>query len=112
MDGAADDFYRGLVAHDKSIALLKSWLSPEQRKQFERCGQFDVIGSDTKTRYRINQDHSYNIHEMKNGSRTGVRWCVVPTGRLPVGDVMLAQKLALETDEVETLRIANRKSGF
>jgi len=112
MDGAADDLYRGVTAHDKSIALLKSWLSLEQLEQFERCGEFDVIGSDTKTRYRINQDHAFNIHEMKNGSRTGVRFCVVPTGGLPVGDQMLAQKIGLETDEMETLRIANSKPGF
>ena len=44
----------------------------------------------------------------------GVRiavWCFGPEGHLPLGDVMLAQKLALETDEQAALAIANRNSG-
>jgi hypothetical protein len=35
-------------------------------------------------------------------------WCFGPVGHLPLGDVMLAQKLALETDEQATLAVANR----
>jgi hypothetical protein len=33
--------------------------------------------------------------------------CFVPEGHLPVGDVMLAQKLALESFEVEAIKVAN-----
>jgi hypothetical protein len=31
-----------------------------------------------------------------------------PEGELPIGDVMLAQKIALENDEQATLALANR----
>jgi len=35
-------------------------------------------------------------------------WCFVPSGFLVPGDVMLAQKIALETDERGALGLANR----
>ena len=35
-------------------------------------------------------------------------WCFVPKGYLVPGDVMLAQKIALETDELNALAVANR----
>ena len=34
--------------------------------------------------------------------------CFAPDGYLVPGDVMLAQKIALETDELATLAVANR----
>jgi hypothetical protein len=33
-------------------------------------------------------------------------WCFVPRGPLVAGDVMLAQKIALETDESGALAVA------
>ena len=39
---------------------------------------------------------------------TADRYCFVPEGTLPIGDVMLAQKIALETDERAALAVANR----
>jgi hypothetical protein len=36
--------------------------------------------------------------------------CFMPEGGLPVGDVMLAQKIALELNEKEALAVAN--DGF
>jgi hypothetical protein len=33
--------------------------------------------------------------------------CFVPGDLLPVGDIMLAQKLALELFEIEALKVAN-----
>jgi hypothetical protein len=37
-------------------------------------------------------------------------WCFVPRGQLVPGDVMLAQKIALETNETAALAVANRFS--
>lgn len=34
-------------------------------------------------------------------------WCLVPAARLVAGDVMLAQKVALETAETVALQVAN-----
>ena len=48
-----------------------------------------------------------NIDELDGeGSRVAV-WCFGPTGNLPVGDNMLAQKIALETDEQAALAVVN-----
>jgi hypothetical protein len=50
-----------------------------------------------------------NIDELnERGTRIAV-WCFGPEGPLPIGDVMLAQKLALETNEKAALAVANRK---
>jgi hypothetical protein len=40
------------------------------------------------------------------------QWWFGPQGNLAVGDVMLAQKIALETIEVEALAKANRNRTF
>jgi hypothetical protein len=49
-----------------------------------------------------------NIEELdERGSRVAV-WCFLPEGRLALGDIMLAQKIALETNERAALAVANR----
>jgi hypothetical protein len=49
-----------------------------------------------------------NIDELgKDGAPIAI-WCFGPVGNLPLGDVMLTQKLALETNEQATLAVANR----
>jgi hypothetical protein len=40
-------------------------------------------------------------------SRPRAGWCFVPKDNLVAGDVMLAQKIALETDERGALAVAN-----
>jgi hypothetical protein len=42
-------------AQQKALALLRQWLSPEQAAQYNSDEHFDVIGSDTGTRYRIRE---------------------------------------------------------
>ena len=91
--------------------LLRAWLSPAQLAQYNRSGHFDVTGSYTGTLYRIRRDRQMNIDELDGaGSRVAV-WCFAPEGHLPIGDVMLAQKVALETDEKAALAVANRNIG-
>jgi hypothetical protein len=36
-----------------------------------------------------------------------VAWCFLPTGQLVAADIMLAQKIALETNEHKALAVAN-----
>jgi hypothetical protein len=93
---------------ERSIALLKEWLSPSQLEQFNRDGTFDVIGGDTSNRYRICKPEPYNILHINPDGAIQCRWCVVPRGATAPGDVMLAQKIGLEKNEIETLRVANR----
>ena len=99
------------AAEKKARALLKRWLTPAQLAQYESDGYFEVTGCHTGKRYRVRRDRQRTIDELDGrGMRVAV-WCFGPEGHLPVGDVMLAQKLALETDEQAALAVANRDSG-
>ena len=77
----------------------------DQLNQLETKGCFEVIGCDTGKRYRISQGAGMNVYELNKSGEIG--WCFVPNGYLPVGDVMLAQKIALESNELATLAVAN-----
>lgn len=99
-------------AEEKSAALLRSWLSPEQAELWDSHRHFYVVGSDTGRKYRIKYGRSMNIEELDSGGNVVNQWCFGPQGNLAVGDVMLAQKIALETMEVEALAKANRNRTF
>ena len=92
----------------RGMRLLKAWLSTEQRMAFERFGYFDVIGSVTGKTYRIYPGRYANVHELGENGLPREGWCFVPDGNLVPGDIMLAQKIALETAECATLAIANK----
>ncbi|WP_426615766.1 hypothetical protein [Bradyrhizobium sp. McL0616] len=90
--------------------LLREWLSPAQREQFDAEGYFDVIGCDTCRRYRIHWGSVSNVVELDEKMIPKIGWCFVPEQCLVAGDVMLAQKIALETNEGAALALANRFS--
>jgi hypothetical protein len=92
----------------RGLELLKEWLSPEQFAQYAAKSYFEVTGCHSGKRYRINHGTSMNIHELDGAGRPRVGWCFAPKGYLVAGDVMLAQKIALETDERGALAVANR----
>jgi hypothetical protein len=100
-----------LPAERKALALLRAWLSPEQAQQYDSRKHFEVIGSDTGTRYRIRHGHMINIDQLDSAGNKVCAWCFVPEGNLAAGDCMLAQKIALETFETKVLAIANRSEG-
>ena len=87
--------------------LLREWLSPEQCAQFDRDGRFEVKGCRTGKRYRIVFGNSANVYELNAAGEPVMGLCFVPAGHLVACDVMLAQKIALETCEAEALRRAN-----
>jgi hypothetical protein len=95
-------------SEQRAITLLKNNLSPVQRAHFDRYRHFEVIGGVSSKRYRIRYGRSMNVEELRRDGRIVCRWCFSPRGALPVGDVMLAQKLALELFECEALLRANR----
>jgi len=92
----------------RGFELLKEWLSPEQFAQYDAKSYFEVTGCHSGKRYRISHGTSMNIHELDSAGRPRVGWCFAPKGYLVAGDVMLAQKIALETDERGALAVANR----
>lgn len=112
---AVRDLYRTFTGENRpeirARRLLREWLSPEQRLQFDRHNHFDVIGCDTGRRYRIHYGVSANVLELNETGGACQGWCFIPTGFLAPGDVMLAQKIALETYETAALAIANRTSA-
>jgi hypothetical protein len=97
-----------LDAETKSRILLREWLSPEQLVQYEARGAFEVIGSKTGKRYRIEERRQLNVYELDRSGRDSHGWCFIPDGGLATGDVMLAQKIALETDEERVMTVALR----
>jgi hypothetical protein len=92
----------------RGLRLLRNWLTPQQRAQFDAERYFDVVGCDSGKLYRIHYGSVANVHEIETDGCTRVGWCFAPAGDLVAGDIMLAQKIALETNEAGTLAIANR----
>jgi hypothetical protein len=95
-------------AERRGLALLGENLTPAQCAQYAEHRYFDVIGGDTGRRYRVHYGRQMNIDELDRDDKLRWRWCFVPAGNLVAGDVMLAQKVALELFESEALRVANR----
>src|SRR6516164_8816170 len=105
-------YYNENTPEVRALRLLRTWLSPSQFEQFDAKGYFDVIGSATGSKYRIQYGTSMNVYELDDTGRLKVGWCFVPQGGLVAGDVMLAQKIALETFESRALSIAKRFVPF
>jgi hypothetical protein len=95
-------------AEERGIALLRSWLTPEQDRQWAVRRYFEVVGCDSGTRYRITRGTVMNIHQLNPEGRKVAEWCFAPEGDVVTGDILLAQKIALETMEGKALTIANR----
>ena len=92
----------------RGLELLKEWLSPERSAQYDAKSYFEVTGCHSGKLYRIRHGTAMNIHELDGAGRPRVGWCFAPKGHLVAGDVMLAQKIALETAERGALAVANR----
>jgi hypothetical protein len=94
------------TAQEKAECLLDRWLSPAQRSQLKASAHFDVIGSDTGTRYRIYR----RVCACTAQTKEPTSYCFVPYDNigkyLPDADRMLAQKIALENFEKDALRVA------
>ena len=98
-------------AQERGLQLLIENLSASQRDQYENHGYFDVIGRQTGKRYRIWHGSQTNVELLDSKGRCLYRLCFMPRGRLADGDVMLAQKMALELFEHEALKVANKIGG-
>ena len=95
----------------RGLRLLRDWLSPDQREQFDNSGYFEVRGCASRKRYRIYHVRcAPNVYEIDGVGHLKAGACFLPAGDLVTGDVMLAQKIALETDEHRAIAVANRFS--
>ena len=109
---ALRQLYRKALAENTSDArglrLMRRWLSPHQRAEFDDKGTFEVVGCDSGKRYRIYRGTAQNVFEIDDAGQPKICWCFMPSGELVAGDVMLAQKIALEANENGALAVANR----
>jgi hypothetical protein len=92
----------------RGMRLLRAHLTPAQRQQFERCRFFEVVGSQTGRRYRVHGTHVINVEELDASGCCTRRLCFSPCGHLPLGDMLLAQKISLELFEDAALAVAGR----
>jgi hypothetical protein len=97
-------------AHLRGIRLLRQNLSPVQLRQYNLYGYFEVTGGQTGRRYRIKHGFQMNVEHLDAKGRPLCELCFMPEGGLVIGDVMLAQKLALELFERDALKAANKLS--
>ena len=90
----------------RSLRMLREWLSQAQREQFASKGYFDVVGGNTGNQYRIYTGTLANVCEIDKEGHLREGLCFTTIVDLPIGDVMLAQKIALETCEDEVRALA------
>jgi hypothetical protein len=108
MRGLSVIFARENNCRARGLRLLRNWLTPQQRAQFDAKRYFDVVGCDSGKLYRIHHEAVSNVHEIDADGCPKIVWCFAPVGDLVAGDIMLAQKIALETNESGALAVANR----
>ena len=92
----------------RGMRLLRAHLTPAQRQQFERWCFFEVVGGQTGRRYRVHGAHVINVEELDASGCCTRRFCFSPCGHLPLGDMLLAQKISLELFEDAALAVAGR----
>jgi hypothetical protein len=66
----------------RGTKLLREWLSPDQRVQFDASKTFEVVGANSGKRYRISYGTGNNLHELDEAGRCVMGWCFVPSGYL------------------------------
>lgn len=94
-------------ARRRGLTLLRENLNAEQLREYDQHQSFRVQGGETGRWYRIRQGWSMNIDELDTSGDVLTTWCFYPGGSPCTPDVMLAQKVALETFEGDALAIAN-----
>jgi hypothetical protein len=92
----------------RGLKLLKANLTPSQLNEFLTYRRFNVVGGVSGHVYRISLTGARNVEELDQEGRCIRRLCFFPEGELVAGDVVLAQKVALETFEAGALAIANK----
>lgn len=95
------------TARRKAFRLLMQNLTLEQRRKYKKNKTIIVTGNDTKTQYRLDYSNYFNVNVLDKQGRAVKRLCAQPMGRMPIEDIMLAQKLMLETLETKFINKAN-----
>lgn len=94
----------------RAEALLLEHLSEQQNEELRARGHFHletIAPSGERRRYRIRRGRHGNIDQVDAQGKVLKSLCVHPTMGIPDADTMLAQKLWLQHNEPELLRVAN-----
>ncbi len=98
-------------AEAKAEALLAAAMTPDQKREWKQgrhtARQFSVIGSHSNARYVLHYTSVYGVELC--GAAPSVWLCFQPAGVSTMGDLLLAQKITLETDEPAAYAVANIK---
>src|SRR5947199_78990 len=65
---------------ERGSRLLALNLTPEQREQYSKYCDFDVIGGNTGWRYRIRYGNAMNIQQLDQNGREVQLLCFAPRG--------------------------------
>jgi len=98
------------TAKSRARRLLFSMLNPMQQKQLDEKNYFDLTvhsQDGSQKTYRIEHGYAGNVKLLGADGQPVRRYCIHADSRLPYEDQMLAQKLLLEANEQDFLRIAN-----
>lgn len=98
-----------VVVRQRADKLWLSHLTDEQRKTW-LASKFVEVRSASGRRYRIKDDTYGNVYLLDQFGREARRYCAYandPGGMMPRGDLLFAQLLMLQYDELTFLRTAN-----
>lgn len=101
---AAQAMDKYTVAENRARELLLRHLDREQKNDYEN-DKFFIVVARSRRRYRI-ETRGYSANILRIDDREV--FCIHGDSSLPMSDHFLAQKLMIEFDEEEFLRIANR----
>ncbi|HMK23517.1 MAG TPA: hypothetical protein VK466_14370 [Terriglobales bacterium] len=94
-----------MAAEVRARKLLLRTLSPVQREEFESRGYFSVQVP-KRGKFWILPSSVFNVLH----AATGTSYCAGPRAEVPLSDLMLAQKLLLESDPDAFFEVANRRA--
>jgi hypothetical protein len=100
------------AANTRAEELLRQYLNEEQTAQLEKYQAFYVV-SQSGQLYRLRKKDHINVdHIDRKSGQVLQTLCVVPKTRVPVCDTLLSQKLMLEMNEAEFVKLANKHKPF
>ena len=95
------------AAESKAEELLLMCLNDVQKEIYLKHGYLEI--NTDKAKYRIKRGWAKNIEKIGLDGKPELAYCIHPRdSSVPVPDNMLAQKLMIEYNEQEFLRLANR----
>jgi hypothetical protein len=100
-------------ANNKSLELLKKWLSTEEYHYLMEEGNLELPSQHEKnTVYIINKDPMKRIGIKKAGKLVEKSLCIHADHTYAIGDALLANIMLLKTDEKKFLKTANVHDYF